>query len=232
VAEVVAELVAASAAARYAPRSASSTCASGTPWASNDPTSGGSTCGPPSAPGSGSCEPLASSLAPDVPALAAAASGAAGGAEPAGDAAAAASGGAGPSPGALSELLLYLADGLRGRGFEVAITHALGGGTGGECLRRLRHTFLSVTVPLPPGAQPTGPPSPAAVAVAAAVSLAASGGAATGRPGGGSLSGEDGSAPAGGGGGVPYHPGVIIVDPDLRAQFEVAAPTARLGKGL
>ncbi|GLC37313.1 hypothetical protein PLESTB_001137300 [Pleodorina starrii] len=118
-----------------------------------------------------------------------------------------------------SDLLSYLADGLTARGYNVAVTHALGGGSGGECLRNLRHTFLAVTCPLPPGMVASGPPSPAA-AVAAA-SLARSAGSACGR-----RRGSEAAATAATS--VPYyHPGVIIVDPELREQFEVATPTPR-----
>lgn len=38
-----------------------------------------------------------------------------------------------------------LASTLRATGFDVKLCSALGGGSGGECLRNLRHTFLSVT---------------------------------------------------------------------------------------
>ncbi|GIL46098.1 hypothetical protein Vafri_3157, partial [Volvox africanus] len=124
--------------------------------------------------------------------------------------------GAGASGGE-SDLLSYLADGLRARGYDVAVTHALGGGSGGECLRNLRHTFLSVSCPLAPGVVPSGPPSPAAAAVAAA-SLAQSSGSSTLRQRG---SASHSATP------TPYHPGVIIVDPELRDQFEVAMPTSR-----
>ncbi|KAG2448713.1 hypothetical protein HYH02_006069 [Chlamydomonas schloesseri] len=140
-----------------------------------------------------------------------------------------------------SDLLTYLAEGLTARGYDVAVTHALGGGSGGECLRNLRHTFLSVTVPLPPGLMPSGPPSPAAAAVAAAslarsatsASSAAGGGAAgAGTSLAGTLSRRRHSVAYGAVGpaappGLPYHPGVIIVDPELREQFEVAMPTPR-----
>ncbi|KAG2433007.1 hypothetical protein HXX76_008734 [Chlamydomonas incerta] len=160
-----------------------------------------------------------------------------------------------------SDLLAYLAEGLMARGYDVAVTHALGGGSGGECLRNLRHTFLSVTVPLPPGLMPSGPPSPAAAAVAAASmarSAATSAGSAAGGGAGGGAGGAaaastlagtlnrrrhsvaygtiSAAAPPGGGaasgGGAAalsllYHPGVIIVDPELREQFEVAMPTPR-----
>ncbi|GLI63888.1 hypothetical protein VaNZ11_007005 [Volvox africanus] len=125
-------------------------------------------------------------------------------------------GGVGASGGE-SDLLSYLADSLRARGYDVAVTHALGGGSGGECLRNLRHTFLSVSCPLAPGVVPSGPPSPAAAAVAAA-SLAQSSGSSTLRQRG---SGSSSAKPP------PYHPGVIIVDPELREQFEVAMPTSR-----
>ncbi|GIL71468.1 hypothetical protein Vretimale_2668 [Volvox reticuliferus] len=135
------------------------------------------------------------------------------------------SGGAAPSTvdgsagagGGKSDLLLYLADGLTARGYDVAVTHALGGGSGGECLRNLRHTFLSVSCPLAPGVVPSGPPSPAAAAVAAA-SLARSSGSSPLRQRG---SANPNATPP------PYHPGVIIVDPELREQFEVAMPTSR-----
>jgi len=36
-----------------------------------------------------------------------------------------------------------LAERLRGLGHSVTVRHALGGGGGGECLRNLRHPFLS-----------------------------------------------------------------------------------------
>lgn len=39
----------------------------------------------------------------------------------------------------------HLAAQLRQSGFDAKLLSALGGGTGGECLRNLRHTFLSVT---------------------------------------------------------------------------------------
>lgn len=146
-----------------------------------------------------------------------------------------------------SDLLAHLAEGLTARGYDVAVTHALGGGSGGECLRNLRHTFLSVTVPLPPGLMPSGPPSPAAAAVAAASLARSATAASTGSNAAAAASlagtlnrrrhslayGTVGAAapPAGaaasGFPGLPYHPGVIIVDPELREQFELAMPTPR-----
>ncbi len=39
-----------------------------------------------------------------------------------------------------------LAEKLRGRGYDVRIRTALGGGGGGECLRNLRHHFLTLNM--------------------------------------------------------------------------------------
>lgn len=39
-----------------------------------------------------------------------------------------------------------LADTLRGQGHDVRIRTALGGGGGGECLRNLRHQFLTLNM--------------------------------------------------------------------------------------
>lgn len=116
----------------------------------------------------------------------------------------------------VSDMLSYLADGLTLRGYDVAVTHALGGGSGGECLRNLRHTFLSVSCPLATGIVPSGPPSPAAIAVTLAHCASRA-----------STSQRHGSAERGAAAPLPYHPGVIIVDPELREQFEVAMPTPR-----
>lgn len=44
-----------------------------------------------------------------------------------------------------------LADTLRRLGYAVKIRTALGGGSGGACLRSLRHSFLTVSVPGPSG---------------------------------------------------------------------------------
>ena len=48
-----------------------------------------------------------------------------------------------------------LAERLLARGHTVTVRTALGGGGGGECLRNLRHVFLSVGVQARP---PTAPP--------------------------------------------------------------------------
>lgn len=45
-----------------------------------------------------------------------------------------------------------LADTLRRLGYAVKIRTALGGGSGGACLRSLRHSFLTVSVAGPTGA--------------------------------------------------------------------------------
>ncbi|GFR45670.1 hypothetical protein Agub_g7084 [Astrephomene gubernaculifera] len=124
----------------------------------------------------------------------------------------------GVNGGPVSNMLSYIAEGLSRRGYDVAVTHALGGGSGGACLRNLRHTFLSVT-------SPATPPLPSESAPASAAALTSlhchSGSSASCRQSGSAYTGTA-LATA-----LPYHPGVIIVDPELKEQFEVAMPTAR-----
>ena len=47
-----------------------------------------------------------------------------------------------------------LADTLRRLGYAVKIRTALGGGSGGACLRSLRHSFLTVSVSGPSSSMP------------------------------------------------------------------------------
>ncbi len=130
-------------------------------------------------------------------------------------------------------LLSYLADGLMRYGYDVAVTHTLGGGAGGQCLRNLRHTFLSVTCPRQhPDAASNPNSAPCSLAAAGATLAGAAAAAAatvtaTGSLGtnsvGGSLSQPYGATAVQ----MPCHAGVIIVDPELREQFDVANPTPR-----
>lgn len=126
-------------------------------------------------------------------------------------------------------LLSYLANGLTQYGYDVAVTHKQGGGPGGQCLRNLRHTFLSITCPRQhPNAASNANSAPCSLTAAGALAEAAATATlpSTGSLGGGSrvgLAQPYGTTAVQ----MPYHAGVIIVDPELREQFDVANPTSR-----
>lgn len=156
--------------------------------------------------------------------------------------------------------LPYLADGLSARGFCVALNTATGGGAGSECLRNLRHSFLSVTCPLMMLSTFSAASGSTRVLRLPLAGEACGPEAFDGRSGSlvqhgygysdacgscnslimstelytqSALAGLDVSGAVSGisrgqaSQRVPPYPGIIIVDPSMREQFDVACPTDR-----